>query len=466
MLRKETILTLLVILMSGMSMYGQNPSNLSKGKNYWDKAQVAYERKDYNATFKNDKKSAELGYSRGMLSLGVCYAAGIGTSKDYSQAYYWYNKAIEHPEDAWTYSRGITNIADLYLNGEGVEKDSGKAARIISERIDNLSGEYEYVYNFIKNKFGLSKANENKDVAYALDFLETKGFGNYNQAFPFKRSFEMRSEFAVDKVKAKAEAGDKQAAVSWAKYLYNDIATSESKKEAVALWDKASDLAFSQDMLIIAKGEGMYDKDIPKEWYMQRSHTRELLQAAENGNPEAQFTKGIEYDLSNNDSRMSWYEKAAAQGHNLATKRLASLKEEKAAKEKAEQEQRALAAKQEAERKARETALKKDSEGMQITWTETLSYDLSSGGIGSALMGAIGLGALNRVDYTVRYVAIVEKVIAGSSVKCIIKNADIESPGWASANWVKYKKYAQAAAYDEVGKTRVLEMDEFDLITK
>ena len=70
---------------------------------------------------------------------------------------------------------------------------------------------------------------------------------------------------------------------------------------------------------------------------------------------------------------------------------------------------------------------------------------------------------MHEVKYTIRYTGIVEKVIADESVKCIIKRADIESPGLASTNWLKYKKYAQADAAENVGRTRVLEMDEFQL---
>ena len=460
---RKTVLVLFILTCSGWNLLGQSPADLEKGKKYWEKAQVAFESKDYKKTFKYDKMSAELGYCRGMNSLGVCYGVGYGTTKNYELAIYWYEKALEHPEDAWTYSRALMNIASYHVYGKGVPKDLNKAARIVAERIDNLIGEYDYVYNQMDNNGLISHASDNSDVAYVLDFLETKGCGKSSQAYPFQRSFEMRSDLAIDKVKAQATSGNKEAAVAWAKYLYYDIATEESKKEAVAIWSDNTDKVLSQDMLIVAKGEGLYSNTIPKEWYLNRNHTRELYSAAKNGNREAQFTMGIEYDLKGSDTRMEWYEKAAAQGHDLAAERLEALKVEMAAREKEEQERKEQAAKEEAARKAKILEMKKNCEGKQIVWTETISIDLSDGGTLSTIIGAMGYGGIYQVSYTVQYVGIVEKVIAGSSVKCIIKKGEIMSPGLASANWLKYRKYAQASVTDEIGKTRVLEMDEFDL---
>lgn len=463
----KRILLLIFFIISGLNLMAQSAKDLEKGKMYWDKAQIAYRQKNYSATFKFDKKSAELGYPRGMLSLGVCYLDGIGTQRDYDKAIYWYKKAMEHPEDSWSYPRSFFNLAYLYLKDWGVQKDINKAAQLYAEGVNNLKDDFEHYYNNFKGNYAYYikdyKIKDYKDLAYVADFFETKGFGKKTNSYPFKRSFEMRSEFAIEKVKALVAEGNKEASVAWGIYLYNDRGTSQDKATAVSLWEKSSDNNLAQDMLIVAKGDGLYDKDIAKEWYMQENHSSELYAAAEKGNVEAQFTRAIEYDLKNNGVRMDWYEKASAQGHELATKRLADLKKEQAAAELEAKKQREIAAKQEAERKARDLALKKNSEGKQITWTETVSYDIGSGGLGQALLDAFGGSALHQVKYTIRYTGIVEKVIAGESVKCIIKRADIESPGLASANWVKYKKYAQSDAAENVGRTRVLDMNEFQL---
>lgn len=462
-MKTKRILILMVLALLGLNIQAQSAKDLQKGKEYWEKAQDAYSQNNISATFKYDKKSAELGYPRGMLSLGVCYFGGIGTQRDYNMALYWYRKATEHPEDAWTYSNALKNLTQCYVLGTGVSKDIEKGGQLLAESANVENSDLYSQYDWMKNN--LEKfIKENKDIAYAFDAVEQKNSINgTQQAYPFKRSFEMRSEFAIEKVKALVEEGNKEASVAWGIYLYKDKATPQDKATAISLWEKYSDLGLAQDWLIIAKGDGKYTKSIQKEWYMQEKHSPELYIAADKGNVEAQFTRGIEYDLKSNDSRMGWYEKAAAQGHAKAKERVAMLNKEKEEKEKAEKARQEAAAKEAAERRAQDLALKKKSEGKQITWTETVSYDIGSGGLGQALLDAFGGSALHEVKYTIRYTGIVEKVIADESVKCIIKRADIESPGLASTNWLKYKKYAQADAAENIGRTRVLDMNEFQL---
>lgn len=104
---------------------------------------------------------------------------------------------------------------------------------------------------------------------------------------------------------------------------------------------------------------------------------------------------------------------------------------------------------------------KKNSEGRRIKWTETITFDTSGGGLGGLLTKAVGLGT---TSYTVEYTAIVESVIAGTSVKAIITRAAIKDPNWASANYLKYKSYAREEAQKAIGQTRVKEFSEFDLV--
>lgn len=102
--------------------------------------------------------------------------------------------------------------------------------------------------------------------------------------------------------------------------------------------------------------------------------------------------------------------------------------------------------------------------GRQIYWEEQVAYNIGNGGqglLGSILSSALGT---DRVTYTVRYTAIVEAVIGETSVKCIITNATIMDPSWASVNYVKYKKQAAAAILEDVGKTRVKQLNEFKLL--
>ena len=137
--------------------------------------------------------------------------------------------------------------------------------------------------------------------------------------------------------------------------------------------------------------------------------------------------------------------------------------EEAARQEKLRQQE---LAKKKAAEDAKWEEKKKNCEGMTIEWYETASYDIGKGGLGDAIIGAIGLGGLNKVSYRVHYKAIVEKVIAQTSVKCIIKSVDIDDPRLASANYLKYRKYAVSDLQENLGKTRVLEFKEFNLVRK
>ena len=80
---------------------------------------------------------------------------------------------------------------------------------------------------------------------------------------------------------------------------------------------------------------------------MRKSHSDLLCKAAENGNAEAQFTRGIECDMRGDSSREKWFQLAAAQGHKLANKSLDIVKKDRAEEER----QRLLAEKKKAEEK-------------------------------------------------------------------------------------------------------------------
>ena len=101
--------------------------------------------------------------------------------------------------------------------------------------------------------------------------------------------------------------------------------------------------------------------------------------------------------------------------------------------------------------------------GRKIIWNEEETLDFGEGGLVEGLGDLLGGSFLHQVTYTVQYTGIVEKVIADVSVKCIIKQYKIIDPQFASVNYLKYRKYALSRIARNVGKTRVLEMHEFQL---
>jgi len=179
---------------------------------------------------------------------------------------------------------------------------------------------------------------------------------------------------------------------------------------------------------------------------------------------------------SNSENELQEYISVFPNGKYVsdANKKIASIKQAKAAEEKrivaerqAQQEQTRLAEQQRveeqarlAEEKERDFEAKKNSVGRSIYWYETITFDTSGGGLGGLISSAIGLGS---TSYRVRYTAIVEAVIGESAVKVIISRATIEDPGWASINYIKYKPYAIEEINKVIGQTRVKQFNEFNL---
>ena len=108
-------------------------------------------------------------------------------------------------------------------------------------------------------------------------------------------------------------------------------------------------------------------------------------------------------------------------------------------------------------------AAKLECVGKTIYWNEQVSFDISSGNeglVGSLIGSALGT---NKVTYNVRYYAIVEANLGQTAVKCVISNVEIQDPSYASVNYVKYKKGAYATLCEDIGKTRVKQLDEFEI---
>lgn len=126
---------------------------------------------------------------------------------------------------------------------------------------------------------------------------------------------------------------------------------------------------------------------------------------------------------------------------------------------KAEEEQRRI------EEMRQRNAAKLNCVGRSIHWNETVTYKIQNddGLLMGLLKSATGLDKLDNVEYNVRYTAIVESNIGETSVKCVISNVQIIDPSWASANYLKYKKHAIADLQENLGRTRVLQLDEFEL---
>jgi uncharacterized protein len=87
-------------------------------------AQDAYNRKDYEAAFKEFQTLAEQGDALAMSSLGVLYDNGQGVARDYDKAIDWYRRSAEQGNQF-----GQFNLGTMYYMGTGAEKDMVEACK-------------------------------------------------------------------------------------------------------------------------------------------------------------------------------------------------------------------------------------------------------------------------------------------------------------------------------------------------
>ena len=79
--------------------------------------------KDYAQSAKWYRKAAEQGFAKAQFNLGVIYADGIGVPRDLAEALKWYRKAAEQGDEEAQY-----NLARMYHEGNGVTEDSAEAS--------------------------------------------------------------------------------------------------------------------------------------------------------------------------------------------------------------------------------------------------------------------------------------------------------------------------------------------------
>lgn len=309
---KRLLLALIALLVMSASAQEYLTADQQKGKEYWDKAQVAYKGKDYKKAFKYYKKSAELGYNKGCYELAECYIGGIGTDTDYHKAIEWYRKAADlgfdqaqvyndlgisnyhlknyqeanryfkmslEAGDAW----GGWNLAKHYFDGTGVQKDEAEAARLfamavvcekrgdgVCERIVNKDNKYFYTVN--SGWGGRSRDltdfyQKYPDAAFALDYAHWKV--NPNIEKPFEHYFSFKTPKAVNMVQQCADKGNR-----WAQFRIADLqwsgeipnAVPQNRDAAIAFWEKNNNDQEARKNLVVASLEGYYKKTIPQEW--------------------------------------------------------------------------------------------------------------------------------------------------------------------------------------------------------
>ncbi len=391
---KNFFITFMLLSVMSMTAWAQGMAvseKQSEGKSYWEESEKCYKARDYEGFFKNSKKSAKQKYSYGVLNLGrcylyghgtskninkafnyfveaselgcplsynyigVCYSKGYGTSKSGNNAFYWYTKAAE-TGDGW----GYYNIASRYYDGTKYEEQSfSKSAEYFAKAVECQQYGIEVLWNsvltdkyFFEYKRGrrtpTNLYKQFPDAAYAYEYAFFKI--NPSTPEPFKDSFTMGSQKATKRIEELAAQGNPGALklLHVNAFVGDNKVAKRDKQAAIAYFKGNTDKEEFQDLLIIAKGEGLYNEKIPTEWYNRRHHSNLLYNAADKGNAEAQYVRALEYELQGSYyNYKDWYKKAADNGHKLASIRYNQI----VTKEKQEAKRREIAQKQqEAER--------------------------------------------------------------------------------------------------------------------
>ncbi|HLW23491.1 MAG TPA: caspase family protein [Steroidobacteraceae bacterium] len=86
---------------------------------------VAYDRANFATSLQVWKPQAEQGDAQAQVYVGEIYEKGLGTTPDYAQAAFWYQKAADQG-----FARGRADLAYLYEQGLGVPKDPIKALNL------------------------------------------------------------------------------------------------------------------------------------------------------------------------------------------------------------------------------------------------------------------------------------------------------------------------------------------------
>lgn len=97
----------------------------SAGQSALAAGQRAYAQTDFAGAFKRFHEAAAQGNADAQYYLGVMYADGQGTQRNYPEAVRWYEKAAaqNHPDALYA-------LARLYVTGLGVEADASRAVEL------------------------------------------------------------------------------------------------------------------------------------------------------------------------------------------------------------------------------------------------------------------------------------------------------------------------------------------------
>ncbi len=122
-------LTILFLILVGLTTYGQNADELNQ------QSKKLIETQQFDQAISLLKQSAELGNSEAQYNIGYCYLAGVGVERNHKKAIEWFLKSAEQG-----FNDALYQMMMAYGNGEGVEKDFEKAFSYALKCAENNDG--------------------------------------------------------------------------------------------------------------------------------------------------------------------------------------------------------------------------------------------------------------------------------------------------------------------------------------
>lgn len=242
---------------------------------------------DLNKAIPYYQKAAEAGFIRGYYFTALC----LEQNRNKDQANEWYMKAINKGD-------AMACLRMARINYESAKYD--EAAKFIGQGIQMPYGIFEFCYQLnnkynetFYNRFSRKKNDfslKYPDVVYAQDYASYL-LNPGEEWHPFWASAAKNHPLGCKKLAEVAEQGNVNAVKQYAIYLWTGEIKyiPQDKKKAIELCKRYLDEPLCQQLLIIAKGNGLYSGDVNIEWYDKRIDplTKLKEQEAKNGNVEA-----------------------------------------------------------------------------------------------------------------------------------------------------------------------------------
>ena len=113
--------------------------------------------------------AAKSGRPREMITVGLCYANGLGVKKEVELSKFWFNKVMENGDP-----EALSDLGELYRNGSLIERDAEKAKIIF----DTLRSIYPLFGYYMLGRYYFLSSEINSNIMAADFFKKSSKFGH------------------------------------------------------------------------------------------------------------------------------------------------------------------------------------------------------------------------------------------------------------------------------------------------